>query len=490
MLMAIGSNNTVCLGGIRYYPSESIVFLIRQLLLLLFAYLVCQSPTGTKYARGTLVGYFGWLKEKAEYVNPPAPCKGCYRIMRIPHAKTSAPRDSSGQTRQQSSTLSAALCAFTLLLAACDKAPYEAADAKLSSPSPPTSVIHLSGEESDRARVQVQPVTRGEFRTFLDFPATVQPNANRVADITTLVRGRAMDIRVDLGQDVKAGDLLATLYSSELGFAQSSYLKANAKQSVAEQAFTRARHLLEEKVIGQAEYQRREGDLLSVRAETREARDRLRLLGMTEESIRRLARDQTIRSTVPIHAPFTGRVIARNLTLGEVVETTEKLFVLADLSDVWVVANVPEKDVIHITGEQHVEVRLTAYPDETFQGRITYVSDVLDPATRTLRLRVLVPNPHRRLKPEMYARVRVWGSPEPGTLLVPARAVQQDGGEHVAFVQTGEREFVRRPIRLGDESDGMVKVLDGLHEGELVVTTGAFELKSELASRQRSALIP
>lgn len=374
---------------------------------------------------------------------------------------------------------------------ACRNEPQEATGAKFSESGPPsTAIVRLAPQDILRTGIQVQPVMKGEFRTSRDFPATVQPNANRLAEITTLVRGRAVDIPVDVGQDVNAGDLLATLDSSELALAQSAYLKAMAKLLVAERAFQRAKSLLDEHVIPQAEYQRREGERISAQAEVREARTRLRLYGMTEEQIGRLEKDQTIRSTVRIVAPFAGRVIVRNLTKGEVVDTNVQLFALADLSDVWVLANVPEKDIPFIQRDQPVEVRLIAYPGETFEGRITYVADVLDPATRTLRLRVTVPNPEKRLRPEMFAKVRLWSPPEHGVLTVPTAAVQQDQGEHVVFVQVSADEFARRPVRLGEETDGAVRVLDGLKEGDPVVIQGAFELKSELINRLQPGLLP
>src|SRR5574341_928363 len=274
----------------------------------------------------------------------------------------------------------------------CAPVPESAKGGKASQAVTAPGLVRLAPEVVAHAGIQVQPVARGAFRTFRDFPGTVRPNEHAVADITPLVRGRVVDVYADLGQEVKAHALLAILYSSDLGLAQSAYLKANAKLYVAEQSFKRAKFLLEEKVIGQAEAQRRQGELIGARAEAREARDRLLLLGMEENDIARLDRDQKIQSHVPINAPFEGRIIARNVTRGEVVETTEKLVVLADLSQVWVVANIPEKDIPYIqplraAQDQVVEVRVSAYPNEVFQARITYVGDVLDATTRTMQVR-------------------------------------------------------------------------------------------------------
>jgi cobalt-zinc-cadmium efflux system membrane fusion protein len=170
----------------------------------------------------------------------------------------------------------------------------------------------------------------------------------------------------------------------------------------------------------------------------------------------------------------------RNITRGEVVETSRNCFTIADLSDVWVIASVPEKDVQFIRLHQTVHVVVAAYPHGLFSGRMTYISDVLDPETRTMRIRVTVPNPDRALKPEMFAMVRVDASPQPAVLSVPLAAVQQDGAGKLLFVRLGENRFEPRRVVLGDEQDGRVVVLEGLREGEEVVVKGAFAIRSEL----------
>ena len=385
----------------------------------------------------------------------------------------------------------AALCATMLFVGVgCDSAPGEGA-AKTPAPVPESTkgTVSLSPEEVHNAGILLTPVIRGEFRTHRDFPGTVSPNQHAIADITALVRGRVVDVYADLGQQVKSGDLLAILYSGDLGMAQSAYLKADAKLFVADRAFRRAQSLLEEKVIGLAEAQRREGDMISLRAEKREARDRLLLYGMSDDDIRRLTGKQTIQSHVPIVAPFDGRVIARNLTKGEVVETTDKLFVVADLSEVWVLANIPEKDIPYIrpagsSQDQSVEVLVNAYPKEVFHGKITYVGDVLDVATRTMNLRLELPNTDRKLKPEMYATIRVYSEPEKGVLIVPEMSVQRERDRTFVFVQRDPQSFEARDVKLGDSNGEVVKVLDGLREHESVVTKGAFVLKSELLGEQ------
>jgi cobalt-zinc-cadmium efflux system membrane fusion protein len=157
---------------------------------------------------------------------------------------------------------------------------------------------------------------------------------------------------------------------------------------------------------------------------------------------------------------------------------------------VWALANIPEKDIPFIradgsAGEQLVEVLVTAYPGKVFHGKVTYVGDVLDVATRTMRLRIEVPNPDRKLKPEMYATIRVYSEPETKALTVPEAAVQRERERKFVFVQQDDAHtFKVREIKLGESNGEMVKVTEGLREGEHIVTSGAFILKSELLGEQ------
>ena len=380
------------------------------------------------------------------------------------------------------------LFSLMILDAGCDGTPSDVVASKPPVAASTPGRITLSAEESTRVGLVVQPVVRSDFRTHRDFPAIVQPNQRNMAEITTLVRGRVVEVYADLGQEVKANAPLAILYSSELGLAQSAYLKAKAKLHVAEQAFNRAEFLLQEQVIGEAELQRRQAELLSAQAEGNESHDRLKLLGMNDEEFRRLERSRQIRSVVPIVAPFGGRIIGRKLTRGEVVETTENLFVIADLSEVWVLANIPEKDIpfvhsVHASGGTQVDVRINAYPKEVFKGTITYVGDVLDPITRTMQLRIELPNQDGRMKPEMFSTIRLYSESQPDRLAVPEAALQRDQGRTFVFVQRGANEYEMREVHIGESNGTLTSILGGLNEGEPVVTHGAFVLKSELLKK-------
>lgn len=372
------------------------------------------------------------------------------------------------------------ICLMLIGIVACESKQPDPSVGKPDAPSAQSGLLRLTSEESSRMELELAPVGQGQLRTHREFPATVQANENELAEVTTLIRGRVVKVHVDVGQDVKKGALLAVLHSMDLGVAEGDYLKAGARLHEAELAHARAKELYENKAVSLAELLRREAAMRTAQAEARETKNRLELLGVTPDEIDRLDREHTIKADVPLRAPFDGRIIMRNITRGEVVETHQKFFTVANLTDVWVVGNVPEKDVRFIRKDQKVDVVLAAYPHAIFSGTITYVGDTLDPATRTMRLRVTVPNPDRLLKPEMFAAIRVYAASSPDELSLPIEAVQSGPAGPMVFVQRGPGEFEARAVTLGDEQGDLVQVLGGVRAGELVVTKGSFALKSEM----------
>ena len=362
----------------------------------------------------------------------------------------------------------------------CERTPDQAPEPKKAVVAGRPGVLLLTPEELARTAIEVTPVARGQVLVPREFPATVQSNENELAEVTTLIRGRVVKVHVDVGQDVKKDVLLAMLHSTDLGVAEGAYLKSSAKLHETELAYERARDLHEHKAVSLAELQRREAEMKTARAEARETQNRLELFGVPRQEVERLDREQTIKADVPLRAPFDGRVIMRNITRGEVVETQQKLFTVADLSDVWVVGNVPEKDIQFIRKDQKVDVIVSAYPHAIVPGTITYVGDVLDPATRTMRLRVTVLNPDRLLKPEMFATILVHTAPTMDALTVPLAAIQNGPTGKVLFVARSTNEFEMRAVKLGEEQGEIVTVLDGVTVGEQVVTKGSFVLKSEM----------
>lgn len=380
----------------------------------------------------------------------------------------------------QACSRSLGICLFVAVGVACENRATDLTPVAQNPPSAPSRLLRLTAEELSRMQLELSRVAQGEILSHREFPATVQANQNELAEVTALIRGRVVKVHVDVGQDVKKGTRLAMLHSVDLGVAEGEYLKSAARMEEAERSHVRATELYENKAVSLAELQRREAAMKAARAEARETRNRLELLGVSREEIDRLDREHTIKADMPLHAPFDGRVITRNITKGEVVETDQTLFTVANLTDVWVIGNVPEKDIRFIRKDQHVNVVLAAYPHAMFSGTITYVGDVLDPATRTMSLRVTVSNPERLLKPEMFAVISVYATSSPDALSVPLAAVQDGPVGKMVFIQHEAGTFEARTVKLGSEEGEVVRILEGVKAGEQVVTKGSFALKSEM----------
>jgi cobalt-zinc-cadmium efflux system membrane fusion protein len=314
----------------------------------------------------------------------------------------------------------------------------------------------------------------------------ILPNENRLAHLSARVPGRIVTVYANLGDRVKAGDRLLLLDSPAFGEAQLEYRKTRTAVRVTEKALERARALFDRGAIGAGEYQRREADHENAQAELHEAEEKLHLLGMTEREIEQLGAGQLPHAEVAqvfLRAPFSGEVVERNATVGEVVDPNKMLFAVADLSTVWVRADFPEQQAGRLQTGLGVEVRVTAYPDTVFRGVVTYVGAMVDPATRTVMARSDIPNPDRRLRPEMFAEVMLV-TPEQSVLTVPPAAVQQVGSRTVVFVRRGARRFEPHEVKIGKSSKEYIEVKGGVEEGDEVVTQGSYALKSEVLREQ------
>jgi membrane fusion protein, heavy metal efflux system len=331
-------------------------------------------------------------------------------------------------------------------------------------------------------QIQVRPLRQ----TLKAQAGKILANENRLAHLSSRVPGRIVAVYANLGDRVKSGDRLLLLDSPELGMAQVEYRKANARLLVADQSVKRARALLEGGVIGAAESQKREGEYQAALAEVQVAEERLHLLGMDERDIQQLgsaALPHAKAAQVPLRAPFQGEIIERNATVGEVVDPARNLFTVADLSTVWVRADFPEQQVAQVKVGLPIEIKVSAYPNETFTGRISYLAATVDPTTRTVTARAEVPNTGGKLRPEMFAEVTVLLDQDP-VLAVPVTTLQQEGAKTIVFVVKGERRYERREVTVGQAQDGYAPVLSGLTQGEQVVTEGSYLLKSESLKEQ------
>lgn len=334
------------------------------------------------------------------------------------------------------------------------------------------------------ARLQVGLPEYAEVREVLRVPGRIEADETRLARIGAPVAGRITDLAASVGADVTRGQTLATLNSTELSSAQLAYLKALSQRSLAARAAARAQQLLEADVIGAAEVQRRQAELAQAEAEAAAARDQLKVLGMGAAAIDRLSKTGTITSVTQIVASLSGTVIERKVTEGQVVQPADGVFLVADLSRVWVSADVPEQSAGALRIGESVQAEIPALGGRRVQGSVQFVSPTVSPDTRTIRARMVLDNPDREFKPAMLASVLIRSSPQ-RRMTIPVEAVVRDENRDYVFVQSGEGAFRLREVSLGVEHEGRRVVLGGLRETERLVTGGAFHLNNE---RQRRAV--
>jgi cobalt-zinc-cadmium efflux system membrane fusion protein len=318
--------------------------------------------------------------------------------------------------------------------------------------------------------------------------AVIRANDNRLAHVSPRIPGKVAEVKAVLGNRVEAGQILALLDSLELGEKKSAFLQSRANLNVARRNYEREERLFKQRISSEKDYLEAQGEFERSDAAYRAGREALRLLGLTEKGIEEVSWGGSGHplSQFPILAPFSGTVIEQHITLGELIKPDEKPYTIADLSTLWIILDVYEKDLGRVAAGTAAEVRVDAYPDERFSGQIVYLSDVLDEATRTARARVEVDNRAARLRPGMFATAIVTlteGATTPVTT-VPAAAVQRINGRPVAFVEESAGSYSLRALTIGRETEGLVEVQEGLVEGERVVTDGSFTLKSEVLKDQ------
>ena len=378
----------------------------------------------------------------------------------------------------------ASTIACVVALVSCQPAQDEAQKPTSQAPqsSAQSGVIELPEGNSMLGQLQTERVGLHPIRMSLKAQGgKILPNENRLAHLGPRVPGRIVAVYANLGDQVEAGQRLLLLDSPAFGEAQLAYRKRRTALRVAERAFERAKALSAEGAIGISEYQRREAEHDNAKAELYEAEEKLHLLGMAEREIERLAAETLPHAEVAqvfLRAPFSGEITERNATVGEVIDSSKTVFTVADLSTIWVRADFPEQQIGRLKIGLPVEVRVSAYPETVFQGVISYIGAMIDPATRTVTARFQIPNPARRLRPEMFAEVTVL-TEEQSVLAVPRAALQQVGNRTMVFVTQGPRRFEWHDVKIGESSNDYVRIMAGLKEGDTVVTEGSYALKSE-----------
>lgn len=326
--------------------------------------------------------------------------------------------------------------------------------------------------------LKIEEVKQSQVSDSLRLPARVELDQRRVAQIGASVTGRITNIEAVLGDSVKKGQRLALLNSTELGRAQADYLKAASQLNLRRLAVQRAERLLQSDVIAAAELQERRGVLNEAEVDSHAAADQLRVMGMSEKDLKRLEKERAIHSFSPVTASIDGVVIERHVNLGQVVQPTDALYTLADLSQLWLVAEVPEQQAHWAREGDQVQAEVPALPGQEVIGTLIYVANMVNPETRTVTVRMTLANSQRLFKPQMLATLKI-SKPTSKALAVPSKAVVRDNDQDYVFVQIEANRFELRAVVLGREEAELRPLLKGLKSGERIVVDGAFHLNNE-----------
>ena len=370
--------------------------------------------------------------------------------------------------------LCAGLLGVSLLLGACSEESDTAAPTAAAAPVDPNLV--QAGDNLGNI-IKLGTVSRVELSDTLRVAGQVDFDEQRVTRIGATVTGRVTELTAVLGQQVKVGDTLAVLNSTELGAAQLAYMKARAQAQLNERNVERAQQLFAADVIGSAELQRRESELSISRAEMRAAADQLRVLGVSSKSLEKLTSTGAINSVSPVVATMAGTVVERLVAQGQVVQPSEVMFTVADLSRVWVEAEVPEQQAAAVQPGQTIQVEIPALGQQ-LTAKLIFIADTVNPMTRTIMVRSELDNSDRSLKPAMLATVLIQGRPT-ARLVVPDTAIVRENNKDYLFVEVGPQQFKLTEVALGPAIGTMRPVLGGVAEGTKVVTEGAFHLNNE-----------
>ncbi|MGH9785181.1 MAG: efflux RND transporter periplasmic adaptor subunit [Terriglobia bacterium] len=380
--------------------------------------------------------------------------------------------------------------AVSLTLFSCSRR-EPAANEEIISPTQDSRTIEMETEAQKHVGLKVVPASVTQLTEYLQVTGTVQPIDSKVSRIRPLARGRVQSVAVRIGDRVSAGQVLAELDNLEASEIASELLSANAElrrlrvqlNAQTSQA-DRNRRLVE---IGAAPVKDYEASLAEQRAIEENIKAQEGVIAALVSRLRRFGAENAVPGTevrTPIQAPFAGVITHIDAAPGEVVDSENELFTVADLSQVWVQAEVYEKDLGRIRVGQSAIITVDTYPEERFAGEVTYISDLLDPRTRTARVRCEVPNPGIRLKLDMFATVQLPTTFSRTVLAVPSSAVHQVEDRNVVFVQREETKFEAREVGIGKLVRDSVEIISGLREGEPVVTEGAFHLKSIVVGKE------
>ncbi len=339
--------------------------------------------------------------------------------------------------------------------------------------------IHLTEEVKKNIDIKTAEVKSGPVKATLKAMGKVLAPNNRKAVVGFSFSGRVVKRHASLGDRVTKNQPLATLECDEVGDAQSEYLKSLTGFELTTLDFQREERLQKKDIGAKKDYLETRARYETAKAALTAAEKKLDLMGLSEDQVKSLAKSRNLSSRVTVKAPIAGRIVTDEAVLGAVVDPSTQLMTLLDSATLCIDADIYEKDIARIKKDQEVHISVPAYPGETFHGKIHYIGDVVHPETRTITVRTTVENQDYRLKPGMFADIRILLHQTENAMVIPKEAVLDDGDRKMVFVREDDH-YVYRPVITGTAFNGSIEITAGLKIGDTVVLEGNYQLKSHL----------
>lgn len=343
----------------------------------------------------------------------------------------------------------------------------------------PGAVVELSSEEEKAVDIETVKATFRPMRSHLQALGKVFAHPMRKAIVSYPFSARIAEIHVIIGDWVKSGQRLVILQSEEVGTAKSDFYKAMADYELAKVNYERQKRLFDRGVGAQKDSLASETDFKVAEANLNAAEKKLHVLGFTEEQVKSIAETHQINPIISLYAPISGKIIENKAVLGAMVDQETEILTILDPSLLCIHAEIYERDIAKIRIGQQVEASVPAYPSETFKGKISYISDVLNEDTRTITVRSEVENREYKLKPGMFADIKIFLNHQAQALVLPAGAILDEKDEKIVFLKIGGK-YLPQIVEVGTRDANYVEILAGIQEGDEVVTKGNYQLKSKL----------
>lgn len=379
-------------------------------------------------------------------------------------------------------------CEHNMAIYLCDECRYEAGVVKISN-----SMI-VAGKKS--GLIQLKKVSIGNVDDILEATGEIQLNQNLTARLSPAISGVLYSSGADIGQKVSKDQTLFTIHSAELGKAVSEYRKSVSLTGLSEKNYEREKSLYERNISSELDVSEKQMEYARNRAEMEAAEQSLYALGLEKDYMEKLQKNNTSSQNIgllPVKAPFGGTVIEKNASIGELIGPDKDVFIIADLSTMWVWADVYEKDLQRLlstrkNGVIKAVVQTSSFPERSFSGVVDYIGSTVDKETRTVKVRASVRNDEMLLRAGMFCKIMMnMGTSGEKALIIPRKALLSDEGKDFVFAKWKDEYYIRKPVKKGREMIDSFEIVEGLNTGDDIIVDGAFLLKSDILREKMGA---